>query len=36
MPSTAANLVAAEPAAVRRAARLVRHGRLVAIPTETV
>ena len=36
MPSTAANLVAAEPAAVRRAARLLRDGRLVAFPTETV
>ena len=36
MPPTAANLTAAEPAAVRRAARLLRDGRLVAFPTETV
>ena len=36
MPPTAAPLVSADAAAVRRAARLVRAGALVAFPTETV
>ncbi len=36
MPPTTANVVAADAAAVRRAARLLRAGSLVAFPTETV
>ena len=36
MPPSAANVVAADAAAVRRAARLLRAGSLVAFPTETV
>ena len=36
MPPIAANVVAADAAAVRRAARLLRAGSLVAFPTETV
>ncbi len=36
MPPTTANVVAADAAAVRRAARMLRAGSLVALPTETV